>query len=126
MDEEIKKISSRIKGMRKARNITQKQLAEALDISVTNMCNIENGKTAVTMQNLIKLKGAFGCELKDFFVDDTTQERAGESRAELVGKLTDAKQEKAQQDNGNLPESIDLQDAINLLRLLRRIDIKGI
>lgn len=124
MDEEIKKISNRIKEMRKARNITQRQLAEALDISVTNMCNIENGKTAVTMQNLIKMKGVFGCELKDFFIEEMEQKL--ETKQRQTEEAVNKPQREDKSVEAKMPESIDLQDAINLLRLLKRIDIKGI
>ena len=122
MEEELKKISNRIKEMRRERNVTQKQLAEALEISVTNMCNIENGKTAVTIQNLIKMKNFFSCEMKDFFMDPEVKEIKEVKEAEKPQEqVTEAKPEPAK-----LPEAIELQDAINLLRLLRRVDIKGI
>lgn len=112
MDEELKAIGVRIKEMRRERNITQKNLAVALNISHTNMCNIENGKTAVTIQNLLKLKNIFSCPISDFFSDEKTD--------------VSEQQAVEQQENVRLPESIELQDAINLLRLLRRVDIKGI
>ena len=79
MEDELRQLSNRIKAMRKVHNVTQKQLADALDISVTNMCNIENGKTAVTIQNLIKMKNFFRCEMKDFFIDEVEQKQKSEA-----------------------------------------------
>lgn len=112
MDEELKAIGVRIKEMRTERNITQKELAEAMNISHTNMCNIEKGKTAVTIQNLLKLKRIFACPISEFFAEEAA------TRPEP--------QQMQEQEPPKLPESIDLQDAINLLRLLRRVEIKGI
>lgn len=112
MDEELKAIGVRIKEMRTERKISQKELAEAMNISHTNMCNIEKGKTAVTIQNLLKLKRIFDCSISEFFAE--------EQAAKVENKATQ------QQEPPKLPEAIELQDAINLLRLLRRVDIKGI
>lgn len=128
MEEEFRKVGNRIKEMRKARSITQKQLAGALDISLTNMSNIETGKTAVTMQNLVKMKGIFSCEMKDFFDVGAEMKQVTEvnEAQEQVAEAADEPQAEVKEVDAKLPESIDLQDAINLLRLLRRIDIKGI
>ena len=112
MDEELKAIGVRIKEMRTERKISQKELAEAMNISHTNMCNIEKGKTAVTIQNLLKLKRIFDCSISEFFAE--------EQAAKVEHKATQ------QQEPPKLPEAIELQDAINLLKLLRRVDIKGI
>lgn len=121
MEDELRQLSNRIKAMRKVHNVTQKQLADALDISVTNMCNIENGKTAVTIQNLIKMKNFFRCEMKDFFIDEVEQKQKQKSE---VAPVQEQKADVASKPR--LPEAIELQDAINLLRLLRRVEIKGI
>ena len=116
MEEELKAIGIRIKELRRERHITQKELAGALNISHTNMCNIENGKTAVTIQNLLKLKRIFSCPMSDFFAEEQTV------KAEQKPVQVDEPKEEFTK----LPESIDLQDAINLVRLLRRVDIRGI
>lgn len=127
MEEEFRKVGNRIKEMRKARSITQKQLAGDLDISLTNMSNIETGKTAVTMQNLVKMKSIFSCEMKDFFDDGAEQKQNAEANAAQSQAAEAAVEPKIEaKEEAKLPESIELQDAINLLRLLRRIDIKGI
>lgn len=125
MEAELRQLSNRIKEMRKGRNVTQKQLAEALDISVTNMSNIENGKTAVTIQNLIKMKNFFSCEMKDFFTEPEVKHVKEIKEAKEAAK-TQEQDAEAQPEPAKLPEAIELQDAINLLRLLRRVDIKGI
>lgn len=126
--DELRKISNRIKEMRREHNVTQRQLADALDISVTNMCNIENGKTAVTIQNLIKMKNFFKCEMQDFFIDEVARKQA-EAKAKEAKKTAEPIAEQkpeAKEPQVRLPEAIELQDAINLLRLLRRVEIKGI
>lgn len=122
--------------MRVEHKVTQKQLAEALNISVTNMCNIEKGKTVATIQNLIKMKNFFGCEMKDFFIYEEEYKEAcidvknvetGEENSVPAGEFLSSTNEVAEDkpvetEKNKLPDSIDLQDAINLLR----IDIKGL
>lgn len=138
MDQDLQKLCNKIKEMRVEHKVTQKQLAEALNISVTNMCNIEKGKTVVTIQNLIKMKNFFGCEMKDFFIYEEEDNSVSDKNAvseeenpvpagEFLSSTNEVAEDKpVETEKNKLPDSIDLQDAINLLRLLRRIDIKGL
>lgn len=134
MDEDLRKLCNKIKEMRIERRVTQKQLAEALNISVTNMCNIENGKTAVTIQNLIKMKNFYGCEMKDFFIYEEDKndknvvnvEEKTVPAGEILSSANKAEDNKTEETKIKFPETIELQDAINLLRLLRSVNIKGI
>ncbi len=80
------------------------------------MCNIENGKTAVTIQNLLKLKRIFACSISEFFAEEMA----------MKAEQQQAQQQAAKLEQNKLPDAIELQDAINLLRLLRRVDIRGI
>jgi len=67
--ENFKIIGRRIKILRIEKGITQTALAKELDISQTNMSNIECGRVSITIQNLLKIKDIFGCKMADFFVD---------------------------------------------------------
>ncbi len=51
----MKEIGIRIKLRRKQLEITQEQLAEAMDVSVQMISNLEQGKKAIRPENLVKL-----------------------------------------------------------------------
>lgn len=70
MDKELQQVGKQIKILRIQRNITQTDLANMLNLSQTNLSNIENGKTAVTLQNLFKIRTALKCKMCDFFGED--------------------------------------------------------
>lgn len=46
---------------------TQKQVAEATDITTTNLCHYEAGKMTPTLQTLAKLADYYGCSI-DYLV----------------------------------------------------------
>ncbi len=66
---EYKKIGRRIRHLRAGRGISQGSLARQMELSQTNLSNIENGKTKVTLKNLFKIREFLGCSMKDFFED---------------------------------------------------------
>lgn len=119
IDKEIKIVGARIKILRQDNNMTQKELASRLGISVTNMCNIEAGKTAATIQNLLKLRYILKCDITDFFVDLSNIEKTKPTMQEEPV----AKEETTAE---AVPESQELLDAIALLRVIRSMDIKGL
>lgn len=119
IDKEIKIVGARIKILRQDNNMTQKELASRLGISVTNMCNIEAGKTAATIQNLLKLRYILNCDITDFFVDLSNIEKTKPTMQEEPV----AKEETTAE---AVPESQELLDAIALLRVIRSMDIKGL
>lgn len=57
-----KLLGKRIKELRKARGITQEQLAEMLGIGTPNISYIENGKFAPSIENFEKLSKIFDVE----------------------------------------------------------------
>lgn len=60
---QIKKLlGQRIRQLRKARGITQEELAEKLGICTPNISYIENGKFAPSMENFEKLVNIFDVE----------------------------------------------------------------
>lgn len=65
--EELRRICFKIKVLRQERRIQQTELAQAVGISQTHLSNIENGKSAVTLENLLKIRSALDCKMKDFF-----------------------------------------------------------
>lgn len=58
MDTELQQIGSRVKQARLERHMTQQQLAEAADISVSFLSNIENGRQSMNLRALIAISDA--------------------------------------------------------------------
>lgn len=67
VNEELRRICFRIKVLRQERRIQQTELARAVGISQTHLSNIENGKSVVTLENLLKIRSALNCKMRDFF-----------------------------------------------------------
>ena len=106
MRNEFQLIGRRIKTLRMSRGVSQSDLATAIDMSQTNLSNVESGRTASTVQVLIKISRVLNCKLADFFADiDNAQEN--EPKVEV-------------------PKSIELEDAVKILKLLKAVDIKGL
>ena len=106
MSEELKVLSRRVKMVRLAKGISQTNMANAIGVSQTNLSNMEAGRTAITIQNLFKIQKVLNCKMKDFFVDFDSEE--------------------AVEDKQVSKSSIELEDAINILKLLRAVDVKGL
>lgn len=71
MDDLKIRFGERVKAIRKKKNLSQEQLAEKIDIAVTNMGKIEHGESFVTSSTLQKLADVLGVKVQDFFVFDT-------------------------------------------------------
>ena len=80
---DIKKLLGlRIRELRKARKITQEQLAEMLGIGPANISYIENGKFAPSMENFEKLTTIFDVEPYELY-----KFHSKESKEEIKAKL---------------------------------------
>ncbi len=55
MDQQLQEIGARLKQARLAKNLTQSQLAEAADISVSFLSNLEQGRQAMNIKTLTSL-----------------------------------------------------------------------
>lgn len=55
----------RIRKVRKEHNLTQEQLAKALNVSKSSIANYENGKTVPSMSTLIKLATIFNATMDE-------------------------------------------------------------
>ena len=66
--ENIKKLlGQRIKEVRKAKNITQEELAEKIGIGTSNISYIENGKFAPSIENFAKITEVLGVEPSELY-----------------------------------------------------------
>lgn len=61
--------------MRKAKNLTQVQLAEAAGISPSYMTSIETGKRKVPVWTAKKIAAALGFDWQRFYEDDNENEK---------------------------------------------------
>jgi len=61
------KIGLRIRELRKAKGLSQEQLALKAEIDRTYMANVENGKRNVAIVNIEKIINALDTSFKDFF-----------------------------------------------------------
>ncbi len=106
--EELKVLARRVKKLRLEYGVAQTKLANEIGTSQTNMSNMEAGRTAITVQNLFKIQKVLGCKMKDFFVDFDGEE------------VVEVKQEE------NATAGITLEDAVNILKLLKAVEVKGL
>ena len=66
------KIGQKIRKYRKAKCISQEQLAEKVDISVTHLSHIETGNTKLSLPVLVDIANALGVHTDDLLVDGVT------------------------------------------------------
>ena len=58
METELQQIGARVKKARLAKHMTQQQLAEAADISISFLSNIEHGRQSMNLRALIAISDA--------------------------------------------------------------------
>jgi len=110
MRKEFSIIGNRIKALRVGCGMRQSELAKKIGMSQTNLSNVESGRTAVTVQVLLKIHDVLGCKMRDFFTDF-------DNKVEDVSDVV--KEQGAKQ-------SIELEEAVQILRLLKAVKIKGL
>ena len=110
--DELKVLSRRLKMIRLAHGVSQSDMAKAIGIRQTNLSNMEAGRTAITVQNLFKIQKVLGCKMADFFVDFDSE----------TEKVADTKQNGSEKN----AVSINLEDAVQILKLLKAVNVKGL
>ena len=74
------KIGARIASLRKARRMTQEQLAAKMEISIPYLSSIERGRENPTLNTLINLAGCLDLDLSEMFsyidIEDPSQRKA--------------------------------------------------
>lgn len=70
-----KLVGTRIKELRKAKNLKQSELAELVGIETTSICKIESGNHFPKEDNLEKIAEALDVEIKDLFAFSHLQDR---------------------------------------------------
>ena len=104
INQNFKLLGRRVKFLRMEKGISQTDMAEAIGLSQTNLSNMESGRTATTIQNLFKMREVLNCKMSDFFVDFDS--------------------ETIEKEEAN--KAIELEDALQILKLLKNVDVKGL
>jgi len=73
-------VGSKIRLLRKERNLTQAQLAARIGVQQSDLCRMENGEYKVGLDTLFRILAVFGLDIGDFFREAPSA--AGEADAE--------------------------------------------
>jgi transcriptional regulator with XRE-family HTH domain len=60
-------VGSKIRALRKERNLTQADLAQRIGVQQSDLCRMENGEYKVALDTLVRILAVFGVEIGDFF-----------------------------------------------------------
>jgi len=87
-------VGANVRSLRKQNNLSQLELAEKADLSLTFINNIENGKKWVSPETLSILCAVLNAYPFEFFVtsdvpDDETRGRARKANEDLLHELSD-------------------------------------
>jgi len=74
------KIGQRIKELREASNMSQKDLAYTADLDRSYIASIENGQRNVSIVNIEKIATALNVTLKELFNDAKFNKHSGSSK----------------------------------------------
>ena len=74
-------VGTKIRELRKARSLTQAELAGKIGIQQSDLCRMETGEYKVSLDTLYRVLGIFGMNISDFFQDASA---AGDGTEEEV------------------------------------------
>lgn len=60
-------IGQKVKHLRLSENMTQEEFCNSIDLEISNLSNIENGKTLPSFQTIVKILAIFQTEPNEFF-----------------------------------------------------------
>lgn len=91
---DLKETGKRIQNLRKQKNMTQEQLADQLNISVSNLGKIETGRSGASIDLLIEMAFFFGVSLDYMFLGREMQTDALKKQIRLMlGQLIEIEKE---------------------------------
>lgn len=79
-------LGKRIKEFRKAKNLTQEQLAEKIGIGTNNISYFETGRYTPTLETMKKLADALDTEIYEFYIF-TPQKTYEDIKLELIKEI---------------------------------------
>ena len=74
MENTKKLLGTRIKEIRKAKGLTQEQLAESIGIEIPSLSNIENGKNYPNSETITKIAKGLGIEIFELYIFEHLKE----------------------------------------------------
>lgn len=77
-------VGSKIRQLRKERDLTQAVLAQRIGVQQSDLCRMENGEYKVSLDTLFKILGVFGIGIGEFFREDLQANVAGEQEHEIL------------------------------------------
>lgn len=87
MDHQLQEIGARLKQARLSKNLSQPQLAEAADISVSFLSNLENGRQVMNIKTLISLTDALNISA-DWLLGNSTDSANHAAALEIEKELS--------------------------------------
>ena len=77
-------VGSKIRQLRKERDLTQSELAQRIGVQQSDLCRMENGEYRVSLDTLFKILGVFGMDIGEFFREEFTPPSPGDADRELL------------------------------------------
>lgn len=77
-------VGSKIRQLRKERNLTQSELAARIGVQQSDLCRMENGEYRVSLDTLFKILGVFGMDIGEFFRDESAPVTPEHQERELL------------------------------------------
>ena len=65
-----KLIGGKVREVRQRADLSQSEAAKLLGMERSNLSHIEQGRSHLTLENLVKIPRAFGCKITDLLPDD--------------------------------------------------------
>ena len=73
-------VGSKIRHIRKARGLTQSELAKRIGVQQSDLCRMETGEYKVSLDTLLKILGVFEIRIGEFFQDETAGDATASAR----------------------------------------------
>ena len=100
-----------LREMRKANQLTQKEVADALGIGQPTYNSYENGRTEPSLEMLVRLSYLFGCSIDDLLQKNNligdTEDQAAKIQ-EYANEIRELRKNEKVQKNASLQETLDM------------------
>ena len=77
-------IGSKIRQLRKERDLTQAELASRIGVQQSDLCRMENGEYKVSLDTLFRILAVFGMDIGDFFREEQPGSGVNDGEIEIV------------------------------------------
>lgn len=83
----LKAVGAQVRSLRKARKLSQEQLAERADLHYTMIGAVERGKRNITLENLAKIAKGLGVPVRTLFPLESKHNDAAKELAVLLAMV---------------------------------------